>query len=197
MTTITTKKPGKQNTVDRAEALSAGTTKHFPNPSQQLAFGNATYTVTQVTTNLQEIAKLRNDTTDAQANAKAKVAAEKAQLPQLLLFMAAYVAFVKATFGNAPDVLADFGMPPKKARKPLTPEQKAAAKAKRQATRKARNTMGPVAKLDVVGNVVGVEVTPITAPKASPSPQPAAASTASTPSTGASGASSSGTTPHS
>ena len=46
--------------------------------------------------------------------------------------MAAFVAFVKATFGNSPDVLADFGLKPKKATTPLTVEQKAAAAAKRE-----------------------------------------------------------------
>jgi hypothetical protein len=182
MTATTTKKPGLQNTVTRAEALSAGATKHFPNASQSLTFGGATHTVTEVTTNLGQIVTLRTATTDAQATAKAKVAAETTQLPPLLLFMAAFVAFVKATFGNQPDVLADFGLPPKKARTPLTVEQKAAAAAKRKATREARGTKGPVAKQAIVGNVIGVTVTPITTP-AAPA-EPAAPSTPSAPTPG-------------
>lgn len=108
------------------------------------------------------------------------MAEEKAQLPALLLFMAAYVAFVKATFGNVPDVLADFGLQPKKARKPLTAEKLAAAKAKNEATRAARGTVGSTKKKAIVGNVVGVTVTPITAPAAAPSPQPAPATPATT-----------------
>src|ERR1700679_612524 len=99
------KNPGLQNTATRAESLSEGTTKHFPNPSQTLTFGGATHTVTEVTTNLGQIVTLRTATTSAQATAKAKVATETTQLPPLLLFMAAFVAFVKATFGNQPDVL--------------------------------------------------------------------------------------------
>src|ERR1019366_10658680 len=106
MTTTITKNPGMQNTVSRAEALSEGTTKHFTNASQQLTIGGVVYTVTQVTTNLQDIASLRTATTDAQASAKAKVAVETPKLPPLLLFLAAYVAYVKATFGNTPEVLA-------------------------------------------------------------------------------------------
>jgi hypothetical protein len=47
--------------------------------------------------------------------------------------MAAYVAFVKATFGASPDALADFGLKPRKARPPLTIDQMAAAAAKRTA----------------------------------------------------------------
>jgi hypothetical protein len=55
--------------------------------------------------------------------------------------MDAYSAFVKATFGTAPDVLADFGMQ-KKARTPLSAQAKTAAAAKAKATRAARHTMG-------------------------------------------------------
>jgi hypothetical protein len=200
MTTTTTANPGKQNSVVRAEALSEGTTKHFTNASQQLTIGGVVYTVTQVTTNLQEIVDLRTATTSAQASAKASVAAETAKLPLLLLFLAAYVAYVKATFGSSPTVLADFGLAPKKARKPLTPEQKAAASAKAKATRAARGTKGPVAKLAITGNVTGITVTPITAPVApapAAAPQPAAPANASTPAPGASasGTGGSGTAP--
>jgi hypothetical protein len=185
MATTMTADPGKQNSADRAEALSEGTAKHFTNASQQLTIGGVVYTVAQVTTNLQEITDLRTATTDAQASAKAKVATETVKLPPLLLFLAAYVAYVKATFGNTPDVLADFGLPTKKARKPLTPAQKAAASAKAKATREARGTKGPVAILAVTGNVIGVTVTPITAPVApSAQPAPAAAPAAATGGTG-------------
>jgi hypothetical protein len=195
---------GLNKTVARAGDLSAGTTKHYPNATDTLAFGGAKYTVKEVQANLAEIETLRTATTDAQSNATAKVAAEKARLPTLLAFMSAYVAFVKATYGDTPDVLADFGLAPKKAPRPLTPEQKAAAKAKRKATRVARGTKGPVAKLATVGNVIGVTVTPITAPvAAAPAPQPAAGSSTGTtgtaggsaPATGGAGAS--GTAPHS
>ena len=202
-TTTTTADPGKQNAVSRAEALSEGTAKHFTNASQQLTIGGVVYTVTQVNANLQEIVDLRTATTSAQASAKAGVAAETTKLPPLLLFLAAYVAYVKATFGNSPTVLADFGLPTKKARKPLTTEEKAAAAAKAKATREARGTKGKVAIREITGNVIGVNVTPITAPVApatGPAPQPAAPANASTPATGASasGTGGSGTaTPHS
>ncbi|MGD0525123.1 MAG: hypothetical protein ABSE49_08270 [Polyangiaceae bacterium] len=175
---------GKTNAMSRAEGLSEGTTKHFTNASQVLTIGGVSYTVAQVSANLQEIVDLRNATTSAQASAKAAVAAEAAKLPPLLLFLAAYVAYVKATFGNSPTVLADFGVPTKKARKPLTTEQKAAASAKAKATRAARGTKGPVAIQEVTGNVIGVTVTPITTPEApatAPATPPAAPANASTP----------------
>ncbi|MDP9001721.1 MAG: hypothetical protein M3O46_16600 [Myxococcota bacterium] len=98
----------------------------------------------------------------AKATTKAKVAAEKTDMASLRIFMDAFVTFVKATFGNAPDVLADFGVHPK-ARTPLTVEAKAAAAAKRAATRAARHTMGAKQKKGVKGAVTGIVVTPATA----------------------------------
>jgi hypothetical protein len=153
-----------------------------------LAFAGGSFAVSQVTAKIQTIATLRSDTEQAQATATAKVAAETAQLPALLAFMTSYVAFVKATFGNTPDVLADFGLEPKAAPTPPTAETKLAAVAKRAATRKARGTMGSVQKQSVKGNVTGVVVTPVTAP-APASPQPAAAPAA--------GSNGTGTAPHS
>ncbi len=188
-------KDNKTSTASAAEALSEGTTKHYPNASQSLTIGGVSYTVTQVTTNLGQISTLRSATVAAQVGAKTKVAAEKVQLPPLMVFMAAYEAYVKATFGQSPDVLADFGLVPRKARKPLTAEQLAAAKAKRQATRKARGTAGSVQKSLITGNVVGVTVTPITASTATPSPEPVTASAPATGATSVSGAGGAVTTP--
>ena len=112
------------------------------------------------------------------ATVKEKLAAEAAQAPALHDLLVAYVAFVRATFSSA-SVLADFGLAPKKARTPLTVEQKAAAKAKRDATRAARGTMGKKAKLAVKGDVTGVEITPVTASTAQAAPvAPAGSATA-------------------
>ncbi len=85
-------------------------------------------------------------------------------MPALRTFMSALVTFIKAGYGGQPDVLADFGIQTPKARAPLTVEARAAASAKRAATRAARNTMGSKQKKGVKGTVVGVTVTPGTAP---------------------------------
>jgi hypothetical protein len=154
---------GKGTKADRARLLIAGIAKHFAN-APSMAFGSATLTPAQLTTSLQALVDLRAGVEGAKATATAKVAAEKAQAPALIALMGEFVAFVKATFSNSPDVLADFGLQPKKARAPLTVEQKAAAAAKRKATRAARHTQGPKAKLAVKGNVTGVNVTPVTTP---------------------------------
>ena len=137
--------------------------------------------MSQVVAQLTLLAALRSAVVSAQATVKEKLAAEAAQAPALHDLLIAFVAFVRATFSSA-SVLADFGLVPEKARTPLTVEQKAAAKAKRDATRKARGTMGKKQKLEVVGNVTGVAITPITAPAAQPAPAAAATSSATAPS---------------
>ncbi|HEX4448948.1 MAG TPA: hypothetical protein VH044_19540, partial [Polyangiaceae bacterium] len=117
-----------------AKQLGAGVTKHFSNVSS-LTFGNASFTPAQIEASLQTLIDLRMAVDDAKTVAKAKIDVEAAQAPSLRSQMAALVALVKATFGNSPDVLADFGLMPRKARTPLTIEQKATAAAKRAATR--------------------------------------------------------------
>jgi hypothetical protein len=176
-------KKGKQTAADQASSLIAGIQKHLVNAS--MTFGGGTFTTTQVTAELQELVGLRNAVNAARASTKVKVDAETAQAPALRAYMGAFVDFVRVQFGTQADVLADFGIAPKKAPTPLTVEQKAAAAAKRAATRVARGTKSAKAKKGIKGAVTGVVVTPIVAP--APVVQQQAASPAPT----------GGTTPHS
>jgi hypothetical protein len=167
----------KSKDASRAEQLVVGTKQHFANTGSLVVAGG-TFTPAQVEASLQALIDLRGSVEAAKAATQAKVAAEKAQAPSLRRFMSAYATFVKATFGDQPDVLAHFGLVPRKATTPLTVERKAAAAAKRKATRDARHTMGPQQKRDVKGDVTGVKVTPVTATKpvaTSPAPAPATA----------------------
>jgi hypothetical protein len=99
---------------------------------------------TALTQLFQSFVDLREAVIASQAATKAKVATERAQAPSLLVVIDEFVAFVKVTFGNQPDALADFGLAPPKARAPQTAEQKAVAAAKgelplaRRGTRWAR-----------------------------------------------------------
>ena len=157
---MVTKKQGKGTVVALAEKLIAGTSKHLANlPQIKLAGGS--FTPSQIIAQLQTLGTLRSDVDAAKASTKAKLAVEKTDMPALRIFMDAFVAFVKAAFGNAPDVLADFGVHPT-TRAPLTVEAKTAAVAKRKATRAARHTTGPKKKMSVKGDVTGIVVTPIT-----------------------------------
>jgi hypothetical protein len=155
----------KNTVVSAAGQLIAGTKKHFASATS-LAFGGGTHTLAELEASLQTLADLRTAVDDARTATQTKVAAEATQAPPLRSLMAAYVAFVKATFGSTPDALADFGLKPRKPRTPLTLEQKALAAAKGKATRAARHTMGPVQKKEVTGTITTiVSSTPATAPQ--------------------------------
>jgi len=153
------KRIGKSDQASRVKQLIAGTNKHYSNASQPLAFGGATYTATALTALLQSFVDLRQAVDDAAAAHRTKVAAEAAQAPHLRGVISAFVAYVKATFGNSPDALGDFGISPRKARAPQTAEQKAAAVAKRAGTRAARHTMGANQKKTIKGGPVTVTIT--------------------------------------
>jgi hypothetical protein len=138
-------------------------------------FEGVVRTPAEIVAGLQQLVTLRADTEAAKATYEKAVASENAARPALLELMSGLVEFVRTTFGNDAPTLNAFGLAPKKKRAPQTVEEKAAAVAKREATRAARHTMGPKAKLAVKGNVVGVEVTPMI------EPPPQAETTAQTP----------------
>jgi hypothetical protein len=179
----------KSSVAALAGQLIAGTNKHLASVTQVMVAGGS-FTPAQVISQLQAIVTLRSDVETAKAATKAKLATEKADMPELRVFLDAFVTFVKAAFGTSPDALADFGLHPKKAKAPATVTAKAAAAAKREATRKARNTMGSQQRKLVKGDVTGVIVTPITAAPpvvAPPAPNGPGAPAGSTPA---------GTAPH-
>ncbi|MGH7439052.1 MAG: hypothetical protein ACRENE_25465 [Polyangiaceae bacterium] len=156
---------GKATRASLAESLAAGTKKHL-GAASSLAFGGGALTPAEVEAFLQRLADLRAAVESGKAEAAARIAEERAQAPALHGQMKAYVSFVRARFGDQPDVLADFGLEPRKARTPLTIDEQAAAVAKRKATRQARHTMGKKQKKKVKGDVVGVSVIPVTTPHA-------------------------------
>jgi hypothetical protein len=147
-----------------AGQLTAGTQKHLATIGQ-LVIAGATLTPAQATTQLQAIVQSFADVDAARASLKAKLEAVRAGAPARRVFLDAFVSCVKAAFGTSPDVLADFGLKPNKARTPQTAEQKAAAAAKRKATRAARHVMGSKQRKAVKGTVTGIVVTPVVAPQ--------------------------------
>jgi hypothetical protein len=168
---------GKSGKLALAKQLVAGTNKHFSNPSEQLEFGGTTRTVAEVLKILQDFIGLREGVVVAQATSKAKVAAERAQGPALLVIIDEFIAFLRARLGSAPDGLVDFGLEAHREPAHRTAEQKAVAAAKAKATREARGTRGKVAKRSVKGAVqAALVVTPVAAPQpAAAPPAPAAA----------------------
>jgi hypothetical protein len=183
MTTTTTTQ-GKGTRATRAGQLIAGAKKHFTNGTQVLAFAGAlaNVTVDQAIAELQQLIDNRSATVAARATAKDKVAAEQAAMPTLVAFLSAFEALIRIMFANDTTSLADFGLTPRKQRAPQTAQQKAAAAAKAEATRKARGTKGPKAKQAIHGNITAnLVVTPMTtAPAEAPTaPAPAEAPAAS------------------
>ena len=167
------------------QALMAGTKLHLPNGN--FTFGNTAYTTASLLQVLQGLVDVMTALDAAQLGARDALAAKLAMDAKVDPVIRAYKRFLKAMFTGATQTLADFGIAPPKARTPLTTEQKAAAKAKAEATRKARGTTSKKRKLAVKGDVTGVLVTPITAAPASPAPaaQQAPTLNATAPTTGA------------
>jgi hypothetical protein len=148
--------------ITRATQLVAGFQKHLASvPSITLA--STAYTPAQITAALQLLVSLRAAVEAAKSATKAKLASERAQAPALVVLMDALVSYVKVTYSESPDVLADFGLTPKKVATPLTTEQQVVAVAKRASTRKARGTTSKKAKKAVKGSVVDVVLTSVTA----------------------------------
>ena len=161
---------GKSTDKVLAQQLIAGK-QHFSTASS-LMVGNTSVTPAQIEASLQRLIDLRAAVDDAKTASKSAIAVEDTVAPPLRSQMAAYVAYVKASFGETPNVLADFGLKPKKARTPQTVEQKAAAVAKRAATRAARHTMGSKQKKDVKGTITVIAPTPTTSAPAHVAPSP-------------------------
>ncbi len=175
---------GKGTRATRAGQLIAGTRKRLTNGAQVLTFagGFANVTVDAAVAELQTLIDNRAAATAARAAARDKVAAEQAAMPALVAFMNAFEALIRVMFGNDTAALADFGLTPRKAPAPKTTEEKAAAAAKRAATRTARGTKGPKARKAIHGNVTAsLVVTPAAPPAmvpaapATPAPAPAPA----------------------
>jgi len=144
-----------------AGTLAAGAGMHYGGTTSILLSGDS-YTHAEVAAKLRTIVALRAAVDDSKAATKGRLAEEAAAMPSLRGFMAAFEMHVRAAYGNAPDVLADFGLEPKNVPDPAKTLDKAAAVAKRAATRKARHTMGSRQKQAVKGGVTGVTVIPVT-----------------------------------
>jgi hypothetical protein len=175
------KTTGKEAQAIRVKQLITGIQQHFPDASVKLTVGSVTYTVAELTALFQSFVDLRAATDAAKSAVKAKLLAEGFQTPPIRGAVSAFVAYLKASFGNSPDTLADFGLSSRKATAPLTTEQTATAVAKRKATREARHTMGSQQKKAVKGSVA-VTITstplapaqPIAAPSTQATPAPSA-----------------------
>lgn len=70
---------------------------------------------------------------------------------------------IRLMYQDNTTTLAEFAIPPKKARVPLSNDALLARAAKARATRVKRKTLGKRQRLAIKGDVTGVEITPVTA----------------------------------
>jgi hypothetical protein len=172
MSTITSKQ-SKATALAQVQALMAGTEKHFPNGSFTL--GNNTYTAASLLQALKSLEDALTALNAAHSSTKDAVNTLRATETKVAPLLRDYRSFLRATFSTASAQLADFGLAPPKARKPLASDKRVAATAKMRATRTARGTTSKKQKLAVKGDVTGVIVTPVTSTGPSPSPTAAPA----------------------
>jgi hypothetical protein len=158
------------------QALIFGLQKH--SPSGQFTLDGIPYTTAALVQLFQSLANAITAVTAGQAQATELVASMRAVEAKVGPVFLALKTNLLGTYGTSTSTLADFGLQPKKARTPMTAEQKAASAAKAKATRAARGTTSKKQKLTVTGNVTGITVTPVTTVTA-PAPAAQSAQTAS------------------
>jgi hypothetical protein len=166
MSNTTTKATSKAATLAQLQALVAGLQKQLPNGSFTLV--STAYTTATLVQTLQGLIAVLTAVDTAQAGAKAALITWDAEDAKLSPIVLALKRTLLSMYANAPDTLAVFGLKPRKAPAPRTAAEKAATAAKATATREARGTKGKKQKALVTGNVIGVTITPITAPAAAP-----------------------------
>jgi len=149
-----------------------------------LPLGGTSYSPTSLVAFIQSHIDAANAVVTAKANWDSAIKTYQGVDKQAQVVLHDLKALVISAFGATSQQLSDFGFTPRKVTV-LTPEQKAAAATKRAATRKARGTLGPKAKLKVTGTTAAASTASTAAapaPAASnapaaapPSPAPAAA----------------------
>jgi hypothetical protein len=163
---MSTPKVTKVMLAQRVRDLVAGTEKHPL--SAPLTLGGQSFTEQTLVQVLQSLGNALSAVDTAKASWQSAISNLGDTQAKVGPTLKAYRAWIVATYGNAPATLADFGLTPPKAPTPMTTEEKAAAIAKRTATRAARHTLGPKQKKAIKGAVS----TPVTAP-ATPTSAPA------------------------
>ena len=155
---------------DGDQKLIDGLNKHNQTiPS--LIIGGTSYTTAAIVAVLQKRIDSAKTVVSSRATWQADVKADRDERTQTKTFVSGLRQALQVAFAGSIDTLADFGLKPRKARAPRTPEEKAAAAAKAKATRAARHTMGSKQKAKVKG----------TAPQAAPAPSPSPATSPSAP----------------
>ena len=116
-----------------------------------LTVGGVTRSRAELVVTLQGRVAARASTAASKAAWQDAVAAERATIAASKATLSAVRAALAVMFAGCAELLADFGLKPRKARRTLTTEEKTQAAAKARATRAARHTMGPRARAKIHG----------------------------------------------
>jgi hypothetical protein len=160
-------------------AASAAVAANVPDTTVLKILG-VSYTKAQLLEKLAEMGKPYKVANDARTTYLELVATRDAAEPAVVAFADAYAAAIKNEFNTSPSIDQTFGVPRASGPRGQTLEEKLAAKAKRQETRKLRNTMGSRQKEGIKAKG-DVTVTATLGGTAAPAPQPTPAPVATLP----------------
>jgi hypothetical protein len=170
----TTTKTNRTVTSGKDQLLIAGIQKDL-STTKSIPLGGTTYTPASLTTFIQSRIDAANEVVTAKAAWQSAAKAYIALNAQANVVVHDLKQFVIGLFGADSSKLPDFGFTPRK-KAVLTPDQKVEAAKKRAATRVARGTKGPKAKLAIHGTVTpttpATPAAPAAPAAAAPSPSP-------------------------
>jgi hypothetical protein len=135
----------------RDQKLIEGLDKHA-NVLPSVVIGGRTYTTAEAIGELQASLDDSKDVQSAKAIWQSAVRKDQERRARVEPFVSLLRQLLQTAFGDSVDVLADFGLAPRKVAI-ISPEDKVKATEKAMATRKARHTMGKKQKLAITATV--------------------------------------------
>jgi hypothetical protein len=180
-------KTTRVNSIDLLQKLANGYAQ-YSTSAPLIVLAGATLKPSDLVAKLQALVATENAVTSAGAAWHSQVATQRAAVLQSKPLLLAIRQSLQSAYSSQLDVLADFGLTPRK-KAVVSPETRAAAALKAKATRAARGTAGRKQKAAITAPVVitpasatpikGVTVAPSAPATTSPSP-PTPAATPST-----------------
>jgi hypothetical protein len=152
-------KKSRTITVDSLQKLVDGFTRHAAT-TPSIVFAGATLKPIDVAAKLQALIAQHNAVNSAAAAWHSQVTTERNAALQMRPLLGLIKQMLEGAYSSQLDVLADFGLAPRK-KAVVSPQTRAAAAVKAQATRAARGTTGKKQKAAITAPVV---VTPAATP---------------------------------
>ena len=139
----------------------------WPAAQTTILLQQVAYTPATLVTKLQEEAAPLQAVVDARSTLVSALTNRRTAMPGAVQFIEGFFASLPQYLPPGADV-SKFGAKPKKARTPLTAEQKVAANTKRTATRAARHIMGKKQRAAIHATPPTTPTTPAATPPATP-----------------------------